>query len=147
MPVPIFPMPLPWLRLGLPTWSVLSGTLQPTGSPAFLWHGRSSHRPRATQGEKSAPPPRPVCCRLQTPLKCPFTPQQHIHPVGGRINHHLLRWQEITSDKWVLQIVSRGYVLPFLEAPPPLLPSLEWMTETILRCSVRKCKLSWPREL
>ena len=37
--------------------------------------------------------------------------------VGGRISHFLLEWKEVTSDSWVLGVVSRGLSIPFREQP------------------------------
>ncbi len=41
-------------------------------------------------------------------------------PVGGRLSLFLSAWQKLTSDRWVLEVVSQGYSLPFRVEPPPL---------------------------
>ena len=34
-------------------------------------------------------------------------------PVGGRLKHYAAEWQEITSDPWVLEVISQGLALTF----------------------------------
>ncbi len=41
-------------------------------------------------------------------------------PVGGRIANFLPQWEEVTQSKWVLNIVRRGYIIPFRDNHPPL---------------------------
>ncbi len=41
-------------------------------------------------------------------------------PVGGRISRFPQQWGEITNSKWVLDIIRRGYRIPFREEPPSL---------------------------
>ncbi len=41
-----------------------------------------------------------------------------VYPVAGRLSHFLQEWREITTNQWVLQIISQGYALPFLSLPP-----------------------------
>ncbi|KAJ1173150.1 hypothetical protein NDU88_004991 [Pleurodeles waltl] len=53
----------------------------------------------------------------------------HSHPVGDRIRHHLPHWEHITTDGWVLQIIRKGYSLPFESAPPYMPPSLHHLPE------------------
>ena len=38
-------------------------------------------------------------------------------PVGGRLTHFLKDWEQITQDKWVLEIVKQGYKLEFKTIP------------------------------
>ncbi|KAJ1198715.1 hypothetical protein NDU88_002554 [Pleurodeles waltl] len=62
--------------------------------------------------------------------------QDHVRPVGGRIRFHLPHWLSITTDKWVLQIIRKGYSLPFQSFPPSSPPTKEWLMEdhlTLLR--------------
>ncbi len=40
--------------------------------------------------------------------------------VGARLPHFIANWQAITTDPWILQIVSQGLTFQFLEGPPPL---------------------------
>ena len=49
----------------------------------------------------------------------------HSHPVGGRLRHFLPLWESITTDQWVLDIVRRGYPLPFVTMPPLTLTPLQ----------------------
>ena len=52
--------------------------------------------------------------------------------VAGRLSHFREAWSRITTDRWVLEIISNGYALPFmapapmgrepLETPLPILP-------------------------
>ncbi len=46
-------------------------------------------------------------------------------PVGGRLSHFLADWQRITSDRFVLEVVSQGYSLPFVRYPPLTLSPME----------------------
>ena len=39
-------------------------------------------------------------------------------PVSGRVTHFLPFWEKITSDQWVLEVVTRGYRLDFEKIPP-----------------------------
>jgi mRNA-degrading endonuclease HigB of HigAB toxin-antitoxin module len=39
-------------------------------------------------------------------------------PVGGRLSHFLPQWKNITTDKWVLDVISQGYKLEFVKVPP-----------------------------
>ncbi|MBV2113508.1 MAG: reverse transcriptase-like protein [Candidatus Thiodiazotropha sp. (ex Ctena orbiculata)] len=39
-------------------------------------------------------------------------------PVGGRLAHFAQNWQEITTNKWVLSVIKRGYKIPFTDLPP-----------------------------
>ncbi len=41
------------------------------------------------------------------------------YTVAGRLSHFKQAWSSITTDQWVLEIVSNGYALLFI-APPPL---------------------------
>ncbi len=41
------------------------------------------------------------------------------YTVAGRLSHFQQAWRSITTDQWVLEIISNGYTLPFM-APPPL---------------------------
>ncbi len=45
-------------------------------------------------------------------------PPAPLVPVGGRLAHFADRWREITDDKYVLSVVSKGYVIPFRTFPP-----------------------------
>ena len=48
-------------------------------------------------------------------------PQLSDYPVGGRLRHFADRWQQYTSDPFVLSVVRSGYALTFIESgPPPL---------------------------
>ncbi len=49
------------------------------------------------------------------------------YTVAGRLSHFKQAWSSITTDQWVLEIVSNGYALPFMAsplAPEPLETSL-----------------------
>ena len=46
-----------------------------------------------------------------------FCHQPHV-PVGGRLTGYLEHWRQITTDAWVLEVVEKGYALPFSGAPP-----------------------------
>ena len=39
-------------------------------------------------------------------------------PVGGRLVHFLSKWEQITQDQWVLDIIRDGYKLEFQKIPP-----------------------------
>ena len=39
-------------------------------------------------------------------------------PVGGRLAHFALNWQNITNDQWVLSLIKNGYQISFKEQPP-----------------------------
>ncbi len=41
-------------------------------------------------------------------------------PVGGRIASFLPQWEEVTQSKWVLNIIRRGYIIPFRDGHPSL---------------------------
>ncbi|KAJ1165721.1 hypothetical protein NDU88_006138, partial [Pleurodeles waltl] len=49
---------------------------------------------------------------------------EHASPVGGRLHLFLRKWELITADSCVLNIVEKGFALPFQEFPPPFPPSL-----------------------
>lgn len=38
--------------------------------------------------------------------------------MGGRLKKFLPQWEKISSDKFVLGVVDRGYTLEFSESPP-----------------------------
>ena len=59
-------------------------------------------------------PPLPVDSENLPPLPLP---QPQI-PVGGRLAHFALNWQNITNDQWVLSMIKNGYQIPFKEQPP-----------------------------
>ena len=59
-------------------------------------------------------PPLPVDSENLPPLPLP---QPQI-PVGGRLAHFALNWQNITNDQWVLSLIKNGYQIPFKEQPP-----------------------------
>ena len=40
------------------------------------------------------------------------------HPVGGRLRHFKTFWGQTTTDAWVLEVVEKGYSLPFISSPP-----------------------------
>ena len=89
-------------------------TLRAIRLPSLSWVPRSTCSPDSRPHHPPQPP---------SPFSVPSS--MHTHPVGSRIGHYLPRWQAITSDKWVLQIVQQGYALLFLEIPPPLSPSVD----------------------
>ena len=39
-------------------------------------------------------------------------------PVGGRLRHFLGSWAQVTTDRWVLELISYGYALEFTSTPP-----------------------------
>ncbi len=39
-------------------------------------------------------------------------------PVGGRIAFFRHQWEGITDNKWVLDIIRKGYAIPFVQDPP-----------------------------
>ena len=53
-------------------------------------------------------PPLPVDSENLPPLPLP---QPQI-PVGGRLAHFALNWQNITNDHWVLSLIKNGYQIP-----------------------------------
>ena len=59
-------------------------------------------------------PPLPVDSENLPPLPLP---QPQI-PVGGRLAHFALNWQNITNDQWVLSLIKNGYQIPFKDQPP-----------------------------
>ena len=59
-------------------------------------------------------PPLPVDSENLPPLPLP---QPQI-PVGGRLAHFALNWQNITNDQWVLSLIKNGYQIPFKKQPP-----------------------------
>ena len=59
-------------------------------------------------------PPLPVDSENLPPLPLP---QPQI-PVGGRLAHFALNWQNITKDQWVLSLIKNGYQIPFKDQPP-----------------------------
>lgn len=42
-----------------------------------------------------------------------------VSPVGGRLQRFAAEWEVVTSDRWVLGVVSEGYRLEFTSPPPP----------------------------
>ena len=38
--------------------------------------------------------------------------------MGGRLRHFLPKWEQITRDQWVLNIIKEGYKLEFIQKPP-----------------------------
>ncbi len=46
-------------------------------------------------------------------------------PVGGRLSRFLAAWQRITSDRFVLEVVSQGYCLPVVRHPSLTLSPME----------------------
>ena len=56
-------------------------------------------------------PPLPVDSENLPPLPLP---QPQI-PVGGRLAHFALNWQNITNDQWVLSLIKNGYQIPLKE--------------------------------
>jgi hypothetical protein len=38
--------------------------------------------------------------------------------VGGRLNLFLDEWHNITADRWVLEVIQKGYALQFTQVPP-----------------------------
>ena len=59
-------------------------------------------------------PPLPVDSENLPPLPLP---QPQI-PVGGRLAHFALNWQNITNDQWVLSLIKDSYQIPFKDQPP-----------------------------
>ena len=59
-------------------------------------------------------PPLPVDSENLPPLPLP---QPQI-PVGGKLAHFALNWQNITNDQWVLSLIKNGYQIPFKDQPP-----------------------------
>ena len=69
-----------------------------------------------------------------------------LYKVGGRLTKFLKEWHVITSDRWVLEVIQKGYALEFIQNPP---------TNWGLRCTpvpvkpdarkfcVRKFKICW----
>ncbi|KAJ1181649.1 hypothetical protein NDU88_006852, partial [Pleurodeles waltl] len=48
----------------------------------------------------------------------PSTNSTCVPRIGGRITYHIPQYLERTSDKWVLDIVSRGHTREFIQKPP-----------------------------
>ena len=42
-------------------------------------------------------------------------------PLGGRLRHCIQTWKKVTNNKWVLNVVSEGYKIPF-----KFIPSQRW---------------------
>lgn len=42
----------------------------------------------------------------------------HPKPIGCRIKHFLHKWRQITSDKWILNIIQYGYCIKIIKMPP-----------------------------
>ena len=51
-------------------------------------------------------------------------PQANI-PVGGRLKMFASQWEQITQDRWVIQTLSRGYLIEFKKSPPDFKGILE----------------------
>ena len=60
-------------------------------------------------------PPRTL---LTPPIEESFPIPLPTVPVGGRLTHFLNRWEEITTDAWVLSIIRGGLCLQFRSRPP-----------------------------
>ena len=41
-----------------------------------------------------------------------------LHKVGGRLTLFLKEWLMITSDRWVLEVIQKGYAIEFIQNPP-----------------------------
>ena len=56
------------------------------------------------------------------PHSCPDTLSlpRSVLPVGGRLKHFAPEWREITSDPWVIEVISQGLSLTFKGSLPPL---------------------------
>ena len=39
-------------------------------------------------------------------------------PVGGRLYHFLHRWRQVTSDRWVIEVIERGLAIDLVSTPP-----------------------------
>ena len=52
-----------------------------------------------------------------SPFLPPSPPSPEI-PVGARLQAFAEAWGQITTDQWVLQIISQGYAIPFVCKPP-----------------------------
>ena len=59
-------------------------------------------------------------CVAPLALRFPLGVNRSALPVGGRLKHFLKQWKEITSDKWVLDVISKGLSLNFKGSLPPL---------------------------
>ena len=40
------------------------------------------------------------------------------YPVGGRLRHFHRFWSQKTTDSWALEVIEKGYSLPFTSSPP-----------------------------
>ena len=56
------------------------------------------------------------------PHSCPdaLSLPRSVLPVGGRLKHFAPEWREITSDPWVIEVISQGLSLTFKGSLPPL---------------------------
>lgn len=45
-------------------------------------------------------------------------PAPQIVKIGGRVQEFCQNWKRITSDNWVIKIVSQGYLIDFITEPP-----------------------------
>lgn len=61
----------------------------------------------------------------------PILPPDHSTSVGGRISQFLPVWNNITTDRWVLQIIQYGYCLELTSTPPNIPPKHKMSPEHI----------------
>ena len=82
-------------------------------SPAQGLAAKKAKKNTFLNRRSSIPPPAP---RSSPPFLPPPPPMQEI-PVGARLLHFKQRWLQITSDAWVLSLVSRGLSFQFERRP------------------------------
>jgi hypothetical protein len=80
---------------------------------------QSDYPPQSSspQGRSPSPPQSPLDAEL--PLQLDKT-CRHLRPVGGCLTNYAKAWEEITDDRWVLNIVHNGYAPTFWGSRPPL---------------------------
>jgi len=58
-----------------------------------------------------------LCQVNKTDYKINLVPYANI-PVGGRLQKFAENWKSITTDKWVIQTLTKGYLIEFTSHPP-----------------------------
>ena len=56
--------------------------------------------------------------RFKSPLHRGSKETGQLHKVGGRLTLFLKEWLMITSDRWVLEVIQKGYAIEFIQNPP-----------------------------
>ena len=67
--------------------------------------------PTLVEGARKATPPPSL------EVASPHLPDSD-RPVGGCLQHSWRQWQTISHDRWVTEVIHRGYELDFVSQPP-----------------------------